>query len=421
MLLLDITVVNVALPAIRRDLGATFTDLQWVVDAYSLSLAALVMTAGSLSDRYGRRTRFAFVLVIFTVGSLLCALASDPTFLNISRGLQGVGGAAMFAVSLALIGHEFAAGRQRGMAMGVYGATIGVAVAVGPLVGGALTDWLGWQSIFYLNLPVGVLALAITLLKLEESRDPNATRADWAGLVTFSGMLFLLVLALLRGNDHGWSSTLILSLFTGSALLFLAFLLIERRVRDPMLPLALFRIRSFAGVQISAFALSASLYAMFLYLTLYLQNVLGYSPFQAGLRYLPVTVLAFLFSAAVGALIGRVPARVLLSVGLALSGAGLLLMSGLTAGSAWTALLAGFLLAGAGSGILNPVIAEVGLSVVPRERSGMASGILDTFRQVGTGHPVDRKPRRARGLPRRTQQRATRTARNRPRQLEVRP
>src|SRR5262249_52993817 len=198
---------------------------------------------------------------------------------------------------------------------------------------------------------------------------------------TFSGMLFLLVLALLRGNDHGWSSTLIVSLFTGSALLFLAFLVIERRVRDPMLPLALFRIRSFAGVQISAFALSASLYAMFLSLSL--TTVTALARFHAGLRSLPVTVLPFVFRGAVGALIGRVPARVLLSVGLALSGAGLLLMSGLTADSAWTALLAGFLLAGAGSGILNPVIAEVGLSVVPRERSGMASGILDTFRQVG--------------------------------------
>src|SRR5262249_11704516 len=155
MLLLDITVVNVALPAIRRDLGATFTDLQWVVDAYSLILAALVMTAGSLSDRYGRRRLFAVGLVIFTVGSLLCALASDPTFLNISRGLQDIGGAAMFAVSLALIGHEFAAGRQRGMAMGVYGATIGVAVAVGPLGGGARTDWLGRPTVFHPNGPGG--------------------------------------------------------------------------------------------------------------------------------------------------------------------------------------------------------------------------------------------------------------------------
>jgi MFS family permease len=207
--------------------------------------------------------------------------------------------------------------------MGVYGATIGVAVAVGPLVGGALTDGIGWESIFYLNVPIGVAAIAITYLRLRESRDPDATRVDWAGVAIFSSALFLLVLALLRGNEEGWGSTVIVSLFTGSALLLIAFLALEHRVREPMLPLALFRIPSFTGVQLAAFALSASLYAMFLYLTLYLQNYLGHSPFETGLRYLPATVLIFLFSALAGALIGRVPARLLLSAGLALTGLGL--------------------------------------------------------------------------------------------------
>src|SRR5512132_362722 len=234
MLLLDITVVNVALPSIREDLGASFTDLQWVVDAYALTLAALVLTAGSLADRLGRRRVFAAGLAIFTVASLLCALAPDPTFLNLARALQGVGGAVMFAVSLALIAQEFAAGRERGMAMGMYGATIGVAVAIGPLLGGALTDSLGWESIFYLNVPIGIAALAITSLKLRESRDPNATRVDWAGTGTFSASLFLLVLALVRGNDEGWGSTLIVSLLAGSAALLAAFLAIESRVREPM-------------------------------------------------------------------------------------------------------------------------------------------------------------------------------------------
>src|SRR5215218_9877959 len=174
MLLMDITVVNVALPSIRQDLGASFTDLQWVVDAYALTLAALVLTAGSLADRLGRRRLFAAGLAIFSVASLLCALAPDPTLLSLARALQGVGGAAMFAVSLALIAQEFPAGRERGTAMGVHGATIGMAVAVGPLVGGTLTDGLGWRSIFSLNVPVGVAALAVTRLKLAESRDPNA-------------------------------------------------------------------------------------------------------------------------------------------------------------------------------------------------------------------------------------------------------
>src|ERR687885_274380 len=216
MLLLDITVVNVALPSIRDDLGASFTDLQWVVDAYAVTLAALVLTAGSLADRLGRRRLFAGGLGIFTAASLLCALAPDPTFLNVARAVQGVGGAVMFAVSLSLIAQEFAAGRERGMAMGVYGATIGIAVAVGPLVGGALTEWVGWESIFFLNVPIGIAAIAITYTKLRETRDPNASRIDWAGLVTFSSSLFLLVLGLLRGNDEGWGSTLIVSLLAGA-------------------------------------------------------------------------------------------------------------------------------------------------------------------------------------------------------------
>src|ERR671930_168877 len=181
MLLLDITVVNVALPSIREDLGASFADLQWVIDAYALTLAALVLTAGSLADRLGRRRLFAAGLGLFSAASLLCALAPDPTFLNVARAIQGVGGAVMFAVSLALVAQEFPAGRERGTAMGIYGASIGVAVAVGPLVGGALTDGLGWESIFYLNVPIGIGAIALTYLKVRESRDPNATRIDWPG------------------------------------------------------------------------------------------------------------------------------------------------------------------------------------------------------------------------------------------------
>jgi EmrB/QacA subfamily drug resistance transporter len=383
MLLLDITVVNVALPSIRADLGASFADLQWVVDAYALTLAALVLTAGSLADRLGRRRVFAVGLGIFSVASLLCALAPDPTFLNLARALQGVGGAVMFAVSLALVAQEFPAGRERGTAMGIYGATIGVAVAVGPLVGGALTDSLGWQSIFYLNVPIGIAAIAITYLRLRESRDPNATRVDWAGVATFSAALFALVLALVRGNDDGWGSTLIVSLFAAAAALLGAFVLVERRVGEPMLPLGLFRLPSFTGVQLAAFAISASAFALFLYITLYLQNYLGYSPLETGLRYLPLTVASFLLAPLAGALLTRVPARLLMSSALAVAGLGLLLMSGVTASSEWTTLLGGFLVLGGGVGLLNPVIADVALSVVPKERSGMAAGINDTFRQVG--------------------------------------
>jgi EmrB/QacA subfamily drug resistance transporter len=383
MLLLDITVVNVALPSIRKDLGASFSDLQWVVDAYALTLAALVLTAGSLADRFGRRRLFAGGLAVFSLASLLCALAPDPTFLNLARAFQGVGGAVMFAVSLALIAQEFPAGRERGTAMGMYGATIGVAVAIGPLIGGALTDSLGWESIFYLNVPIGIAAIAITYLKLRETRDPNATRVDWLGVATFSGALFMLVLAMVRGNDEGWGSMLIVSLLAGSAVLLAAFVAVERRVAEPMLPLGLFKRRAFTGVQIAAFAVSGSMFALFLYLTLYLQNYLGYTPFQAGLRYLPITLASFIAAPIAGALLSRVQARILMSAGLAIAGVGLLLMGGVGPNDEWTTLLAGFLVAGGGVGLLNPVIGDVALSVVPKERSGMAAGINDTFRQVG--------------------------------------
>ena len=383
MLLLDITVVNTALPAIEEDLHASFTDLQWVVDAYTLTLAAVVLTAGSLADRLGRRRVFAIGLGIFSIASLVAGLASDPTFLNIARGAQGVGGAVMFAVSLALIAQEFPAGRERGMAMGVYGATIGLAVAFGPLVGGIVVDSLGWEWIFFLNVPIGVAAIAITYLRVRESRDPNATRVDWAGLVTFSSSLFLLVLALIRGNEEGWGSSLIVGLFAASALLLAAFLAIERRVAEPMLPLGLFKRPAFTGVQLAAFGISGSMFALFLYMTLYLQNFLGHSPTEAGLRYLPLTVAVFLVAPIAGALLSKVHARVLLSVGLIGAGAGLMLIAGVDAADDWTGLLGGFIVAGAGIGLLNPAIADVAVSVVPKEQSGMASGINDTFRQVG--------------------------------------
>jgi EmrB/QacA subfamily drug resistance transporter len=383
MLLLDITVVNTALPSIQKDLSASFTDLQWVIDAYTLALAAVVLTAGSIADRIGRRAVFAGGLGIFAIASLAAGLAPDATFLNIARAVQGIGGAAMFAVSLALVAQEFTAGRERATAMGIYGATIGVAVAVGPLVGGAITDGLGWRWVFFLNVPIGAAAIAVTFARLRESRDPNATRVDWLGLASFSTGLLMLVLALLRGNDEGWGSPLIIALLAGALAMLGAFAAIEQRVAEPMLPLGLFRRRAFTGVQLAAFAVSASLFALFLYLTLYLQNYLGYSPLQAGLRYLPITLAPFFVAPIAVALMSRLPARVLMAIGLTGVGGGLLLMSGLSSGSSWTALLPGFIVAGVGVGLLNPVIADVAVSVVPKEKSGMAAGINDTFRQVG--------------------------------------
>jgi EmrB/QacA subfamily drug resistance transporter len=381
MLLLDITVVNTALPSIRKDLHSSFTDLQWVVDAYALTLAAFVLTSGSLADRLGRKRVFVIGVAIFTFASLLCGLAGTPTVLNLARALQGVGGAVMFAVSLALLAQEWR-GPERATATAIYGATIGVAVALGPLVGGALTQAIGWQSIFFLNIPVGIAAIAVTVLKIAESRDETARGVDWGGTVTFSSANALLVLALLRGNDDGWTSGAILALLIASIVLFAAFIAVELHVAQPMLPLSLFRSHAFTGAQITAFALSGSMFALFLYITLYMQEIEHLSPLQAGLRYLPFTVGSFFVAGGTASLEGKVSARVLLSSGLAITALGLVLMSGAKADDSWTVLLPGFIVGGLGVGIVNPVLANVALSTVPERMSGVASGINDTFRQV---------------------------------------
>jgi EmrB/QacA subfamily drug resistance transporter len=382
MLLLDITVVNTALPDIQEDLDASFTDLQWVIDAYALTLAAFTLSAGSVADRLGRRRVFAIGLVVFTAASLACALSPSATALNVARAFQGVGGAVMFAVSLALIAQEFH-GKELGQATGIYGATIGGAVAIGPLVGGALTDSLGWESIFYLNVPIGIAATILTYRWVAESRDPDARGVDVPGLVTFSGSLLMLVLALLRGNAEGWGSGKIVALFVGAALLMIAFVVVEQRRDDPMLPLALFRIPSFTGVQLGAFAISGSQFALFLYITLYLQNILGLSPLEAGVRYLPLTLASFFVAPLAGNLLARVAPRVLMAVGLTLAGLGLIWMGGVGEGDEWTTLLGGFVISGIGVGLINPAMAQVAVSVVPRAQSGMAAGINNTFRQVG--------------------------------------
>jgi len=382
MLLLDITVVNVALPDIQRDLGASLSSLQWVVDAYSLTLAVFLLTAGSLGDRLGRRRVFSLGLGLFTFASFLCGISGDPTLLNLSRGLQGVGGAAMFATSLALIGQEFH-GRDRAMAFGVWGATVGGAVAVGPLVGGVITEHLGWEWIFFVNIPIGIVAVALTELRLANVAAQDPERIDLPGLAAFSGALFLLIFGLIRGNPEGWGSAPIVASLTGAAALMLAFVAIEARSDHPMLDLGLFRKPAFNGISAVAFALSAGMFAMFLYLTIYMQGVLAFSPLETGLRFLPMTVLSFVVAPIAGNLSHRVPIRILVGSGLALVGVGLLLMHGIAPDSDISALLPGFLVAGVGIGMTNPGIGQAAIAVVPPAKAGMGSGINTTFRQVG--------------------------------------
>ncbi|MGH9044437.1 MAG: MFS transporter [Acidimicrobiales bacterium] len=382
MLLIDITVVNVALPSMQRDLHASFADLQWVVNAYALTLAALQLTSGSLGDRLGRKRLFIAGIALFAASSLGCGLSPTAGSLDILRAVQGIGGAIMYANSIALISDNYE-GRDRATAFGVWGAASGASVAIGPLIGGALTTELSWRWIFFVNIPIGIVAIVLSSMRLRAPRPETQRRIDWPGLVIFSGALGLLVYALIAANSVGWGSTEIIGLFVGAAFLLGGFVAIELRSDQPMLDLRHFRRLGFVGTQVGSFAISASLYAGFLYLTLYLQDVLGLDPLGAGLRLLAISVVSFVAAPIAGKLTDRASLRVLVSLSLGLVGAGLLLMHGITVASGWTALLAGFVIAGIGSGAVNPPLGSLSVGVVPRDAAGMGSGVAITFRQVG--------------------------------------
>jgi len=383
MLMLDIAVVNTAMAHIGGDLHASLNSLKWVVDAYTLALATTVLTVGSLADRFGRRNIFAAGLVLFTVSSLACALADSIAMLNTARVAQGIGASGLFASSLALLVNAFPEEKERNGAMAIYGATIGASFAVGPLVGGALTSGLSWRWIFLINLPIGIGALAMTLRRVAESKDPAARRVDLPGQITLTGGMFLLVLALLRGNDVGWGATSTVLELVGAGVLVAAFLVTEKRVREPMLPLGLFRIPAFAGAQITVFAISASFFAIYLYATLYLQSVLGLSAIEAGLVYLPGTMIMFFVAGASAQLVEKVGPRLLIGGGLALICAGMGLLVLATENSSWMIIEPGFLLASIGTGFFNPALAGVAMSSAPIEMSGLAAGVNDAFRQGG--------------------------------------
>ena len=383
MLLLDVTIVNVALPAIQEDLDASFTDLQWVVDAYALTLAAALLISGSLADRIGRKRFFLGGLGVFTVASLVCGIAPDALTLNLARGVQGIGGAAMLATSLALLAEAFQ-GRDRNAALGVWGAVSGASVAVGPLVGGVLVEGLSWEWIFLVNIPIGIAGAALGWAKVSESRDPSVRgRPDWGGLVALTGALVALVLALFEGNDYGWGSPEILALLGAAVALLVVFVAIERRAEAPLLDLALFRLPTTVGASLAIFALASTVFSIILFLSIYLQGILEYDALETGIRFLPLTITAFFAAGLAGALGARFPARALLALGLGLAGVGLALMGGLDAGSEWTALLVGMLVCGIGTGLANTTIADTAIGIVPAAGAGMASGLNSTFRVVG--------------------------------------
>ena len=382
MLLLDITIVNVALPDIQTALHSSFSDLQWVVDAYALTLAAFLLTAGSLADMYGRRLLYLVGLAVFTAASALCGFAESTLMLQLSRGLQGVGGAIMFAVSLALLADAFR-GKDRGIAFGVWGTITGLAVAIGPLLGGALTSGLSWRWIFFVNVPLGIVAVVISMLRVSESRAPQASGPDWPGFVIFTVALSSLVYGLIESNQKSFSSGLVLGCLAAAAVLLAVFVFVERRRAHPMFDLNLFRLPTFSGGSVAAFGLSASIFSMLLYIVLYLQDILGYSPLATGVRVMFMSGAILVSATVAGRLSSHVPVRLLIGPGLIMVGIGLLLMRGLNAGSSWTHLIPGMIVGGLGIGLVNPPLASTAVGVVPPQRAGMASGINSTFRQVG--------------------------------------
>jgi EmrB/QacA subfamily drug resistance transporter len=382
MLLLDVTAVNVALPGIQADLNANLSGLQWVIDAYALTLAAFLLTAGSLADMYGRRLMYVIGLVIFTGASALCGFAVSALMLQLSRGLQGLGGAIMLAVSLALLADAFR-GRERGVAFGVWGSVTGLAFAVGPLAGGLLTSGISWRWIFFVNIPFGIAGVIITAARVSESRAPQASRPDWTGFVLFTAALSGLVFGLIEASRTSFADHLVLGCFALAVILMAAFVLTELLVGHPMFDLALFLKPTFTGASVAAFGVNASIYAMLLYIVLYLQDVLGYSAVGTGVRLLILSVGMAVTATIAGRLSARVPVRWLVGPGLIVIGVSLLLMRGLDAGSTWTHLIPGMSAAGLGIGISNPPLASTAVGVVPPQRAGMASGINSTFRQVG--------------------------------------
>lgn len=384
MLLLDMTIVSAALADIQSDLSADLSGLQWVVDGYALPMAAFLLTAATLGDRLGRKRMYVGGLVLFVAASLGCALANNITTLDAVRVVQGLGGAIMLGVSLPMIAAVYPAGKGRSTAIAIYGAVMGAGSAAGPLLGGALVDAFGWPSIFFVNIPLGAIALVFALLRVEESLGDTTRSVDFIGTITLSVTLVAAVYAIIEGNAKGWTSPLILGLFAVAAVFAIAFVLWELRVADPLMDLSVVRRPGFAGVSLAAFITSGTLIAATNYLALYFMNTLGFTPFEAGVRALPLTI-----ACVVGAPLGMIATRKLpmhqvVPLSTALIAAGLWAMTGISADTGWTHFIIGMIVAGLGVGMMSAIASDAALTFVREADAGMATGVVSTSRQIGT-------------------------------------
>jgi EmrB/QacA subfamily drug resistance transporter len=382
MLLLDVTVVSVAMPAIGKEFRTTWSSLQWVLDAYTLVLAILLLPTGRLADIFGRRLILGIGTLVFTAASAVCTFAPNVIVLDVARAVQGAAGAAMFATSLAMLTLEFT-GADRPRALGIWGAVLAGAVAVGPLIGGALVTALGWRAIFAINIPIGALSVPAIFGFLAESREDRRVRIDWAGLALVSVGLAALVYALLRGDEDGWGSPQIIALLAVAPVALAAFWLIEHRVADPLLDPRLLRRPPFAGSSAAAFAVSGAIVTALVYLTLYLEVIHGFAAVLVGLGLVPLTGVAFVCSPLAARLNKRIQARWLLTAAMVLTAAGMAALGAATAHSPWLVLLPGLVLAGAGYGASGPVLTGAAMGTVPPEQAGAAAGTLNAIRQIG--------------------------------------
>jgi EmrB/QacA subfamily drug resistance transporter len=383
MIMLDNTIVNVALPSIERSLHMSISSLEWIVTAYALTFAALLITGGKLGDMYGRRKMFVFGLAIFTLASLACGLAPSAGFLIGARSVQGIGAALMNPATLSIITATFPP-KERGQAIGIWAGVSALALAIGPLLGGLIVDNINWHWIFYVNVPVGVVGIVVSRFFISESRDTSHEQSiDLPGLVTSGLALLALSYALIEGNKHGWMSAEILGLFAGAAVLLASFVLLETRRRLPMLDLSLFRIGSFAGANLVAMLVSLGMFGVFFFVSLYVQNVLGYSPTKAGAIFLPMTVLIILVAPIAGKLSDRIGSRWLMGAGMSTLGVSLLLYQRIGLHTGFWSLLPQLLLGGVGMALTMSPMTSAAMGSVPVDKAGVGSGVLNSFRQVG--------------------------------------
>jgi EmrB/QacA subfamily drug resistance transporter len=383
MTMLDNTVVNVALPSIQRDLHASLQSLEWTMNAYTLTFAVLMVTGGRLGDIFGRRRLFLFGVAVFGASSLAIGLAPNDAVLVAFRAVQGIGAAFMMPATLSIITQAFPA-EQRGMAIGTWAGVGAVALAIGPVLGGFLTQDVSWRGIFFLNPPIAVGAVAVTLFAARESRDETAKRrVDFAGIATLTSGLTALVLALVESNSWHWGSVRIVGLFVVAVVAMAAFVVIELRRRAPMLDFSFFRSRTSLGANLVGFLVTFAMFAQFFFLTLYMQNVLHYSPLQTGVRFLPATLLIMVMGPVAGRLTDRVGPRPLMALGLAIVGAALLIQSQLTIHTGYGLLLPGFVLMGSGIGLVMSPMSTAAMNAVDRTKSGAASGVVSMSRMVG--------------------------------------